>query len=230
MSNFAAPFITLPTRLVNLVAGKPTVLFKAVDRDYTVTVEMKNLNENDVNLSAVVLGADNVPLIDTPIEASIREQKSFKKANVFVPKGESVIVKSNTPGFAARVYQPLIYAVPGQVRLNKNTEMEVKIYLNSQTPAEIIPVSIVPGVEAIPVQPMSNIDTPAVFKVTRTDTEATGQIQFTTGGSSNTLGTVIDVQYGEPLPPVDDGCPADNFDADLAAAYINSRDHTVTGT
>lgn len=223
MSNVIPPSEKLPTEFRRLSASIPAQIFHAKDSDYTVTVEIKNLNDSNVQFKCDFLNGLNQPLLNKPLDVTIGYQSSFKKQNILIKKGETLIVKTHTPGIAVRVYQGVFYTVPGQLNLEKLSSENIKVYLTHGEESIVVPRIDLPGVTCVAIKNTASQDSPAEFTITRGDTSVVGQIGFY--AETPKFLTIVDVNLGLVQTPDDDEpTPDTDFDADLVKAYMGGRD------
>lgn len=214
------------TPYVRIRANEYTPIFKAGSDDIVLTVEFKNLNQNRVKFQANLVDQKGVHL-GLPISAEIPENKSYKKFNVLVKAGTSLMVSTTQPGFAVRAYKPALYSKPGQLHVGNSETVETVLNLDADG---VHTVTIVGKPQGVTVSPMSaeiQQGMPITFGVTRdADSRVVGPVFFKI--ESLGIGTAIDILVE--APPPDDGESGGSGDgdpdisADLVSAYIFGRD------
>ena len=214
------------TSYIRITANQYVPIFKAGNEDIVLTVEFKNLNQNRVKLQAELVDQNGKEL-GLSINADIPENKSYKKFNVLVKAGKSLMVSTTQPGFAVRAYKPALYVKPGQIHVGNNESVEVTVNLDSNGVHTVVAKGLPQGVTISPASAEVQQDGPAVFTITRDATSRVVGAAFFQIDSLN-IGTAADILVEAP-PPDDgnsggDGDDYPDFDADLVSAYIYGRD------
>ena len=214
------------TPYVNIPVNQYVPIFKAGSEDIVLTVEFKNLNQNRVKLQAELVDQNGKEL-GLSINAEIPENKSYKKFNVLVKAGKSLMVSTSQPGFAARAYKPALYVKPGQIYVSNNTSTTVSVNLDADGVHTVTARGLPQGVSISPASAEVRQGGPATFTLTRDGiSKVVGAVFFQI--SSLGIGTAADVLVD--APPPDDGNSGGNGDddpdinADLLSAYVFGRD------
>ena len=211
---------------VRIPANEYTPIFKAGSEDIVLTVEFKNLNQNRVKFQANLTNQKGVEL-GLPISAEIPENKSYKKFNVLVKAGTTLMVSTTQPGFAVRAYKPALFARPGQIHVGNNESAETVLNLEANGVHTVTVVGKPQGVTVSPMSAQIQQGMPITFSVNRDAvSRVVGPVFFRI--ESLGIGTAIDVLVE--APPPDDGSAGGDGDndpdinADLVSAYIYGRD------
>ena len=215
----STPYLRIP-------ANQFFPIFKAGAEDIVLTVEFKNLNQNRVKFKADLVDQAGKEM-GIPISAEIPENKSYKKFNILVKAGKSLMVSTTQPGFAVRAYKPALYANPGQIHINNSETQNTVLNLDADGVHTVTVKGVPQGVSISPMSAQIQQGMPITFQVTRDAvSRVIGPIFFAIDSLS--IGTAIDVLTE--LPPPDDGSSGGSGDGDpdinvdMVSAYIYGRD------
>lgn len=214
------------TSFIRIAANQYIPIFKAGSEDIVLTVEFKNLNQNRVKLQAELVDQNGKEL-GLSIDAEIPENKSYKKFNVLVKAGKTLMVSTSQPGFVARAYKPALYVKPGQIHIGNNESIEVEVNLDADGVHTVLARGLPQGVSITPTSAEIQQGGPAIFTLTRDAISRVVGAAFFQIGSLG-IGTAADVLVE--APPPDDGTSGGSGDddpdilADLVGAYVYGRD------
>lgn len=214
------------TPYLRLTASQPLTVFKAGAEDIILTVEFKNLNSSRVRFSAELVD-DTKRQIGLPVKVEIDENKTYKRFNIRVKAGKTLVVSTTIPGFAVRAYKPALYSESAVLNIGNDQTVPVTIRLDADGVHDVKVVGLPQGVTIDKNTAQIQEGMPVTFNVTRDAVSRVVGALFFKIDSLN-IGTVVDVLVEEPQP--NDGeeggsgdCDPD-FNADLVASYISGRD------
>lgn len=226
MSTTTPPY-AISTPYLRIPASQYFPIFKAGSEDIVLTVEFKNLNQNRVKFAAELID-ESGKITGIPISAEISENKSYKRYNVLVKAGKSLVVSTTQPGFAVRAYKPALYAKPGMLHLNSGVTKSLVLHLDADGVHNVTIKGMPQGISISPVVAEIQQGMPVTFNVTRDAvSKVIGPIFFSV--ETLKIGTAIDI-LNEPPPIIDDGNSGGSgdkdpdIDPDMVSAYISGRD------